>query len=182
MVEYVFGQYVIGHTLSIGTLCMLRYGSYVFDQYVMCGAIWVRTFCSQYIIGGNPFFKVLSIPLFLTAAGNSEADDNSNSNHNNNKSTRAADAADSSDVITPLQGHQLGLEQKLRIPHKLLVNFIKQSQQRRAEQVSLLCPSYKFELKRAILYFGSDLYYCAYLKGHQTTRYFPVEPSQMFFY
>ena len=60
MVEYALGTYVlhpyvIGHrpTLSIGALCVLRYGSYIFDKYVMCGAFWVHTFCSKYIIGAN---------------------------------------------------------------------------------------------------------------------------------
>ena len=67
MVEYVLGRYVlgpyvifIGLTLSISTLCVLRCGSYVFDRYVMCGAFWMRTFCSKYIIDGNrrhcPYF------------------------------------------------------------------------------------------------------------------------------
>ena len=51
--EYVLGRYVLGRTLSISTLCVLRYGSYVFDQYVMCGTFWARTFCLKYIIGGN---------------------------------------------------------------------------------------------------------------------------------
>ena len=44
----------------------------------------------------------------------------------------------SADVISPIQGLQLELEQKQRIPHKLLVNFIKQTQQKRLEPVFCL--------------------------------------------
>ena len=62
--RYVLGPYVIGHTLLISTLRVLRYGSFVFDQYVMCGAFWVRTFCSKYIIGGNLLTHIKQL-LFL---------------------------------------------------------------------------------------------------------------------